>query len=431
MIMLRPFQLTIFLFSFLYSLSVFAFNDTVTHLPGLKSIDHKQYAGYAKITAHKKLFYWFVASDKKNAPIILWSNGGPGYSSLYGFFNETGPYTITNTLQLNNNKNGWNHFANYLVIDQPVHVGLSNIKKNSFDHSTAQVTDDYYLTLQWFFAHHPAYQNRPIYLAGESYAGTYLPLLAKKIMTENKTNPRKINLSGLILVSPWSAPATQQSMDTTYALTHGFITPAEKKRIDLIYAHCKDLIKAKQFGHANTICGKIGDDIQSFSKIPNLANTAYTKNDDNKILDQYINQPALLRSIHATEGQPFHCFSNPVSHYLEGDIQKSVRNIVGELLTQHIPIVIFSGLNDMKDTNFLGVEKFIHKIKWSGKKTFLAAPKKPVIISTKSQNTVIGYQQAGGELTWVTVINAGHMVPQDQPRIDRMVRSTVTTTSIH
>lgn len=414
-----------FIFLILFSASSFALNDQVTHLPGLQKIQNKQYAGYAHLAHHKKLFYWFVQSHQKNAPIILWSNGGPGYSSMYGFFNETGPYKVTSSLQLIPRKHAWNHFANYLIIDQPEDVGLSDIRKNPCEKSQKQIINDYYHALRWFLVHHKQYQHRAIYLAGESYAGTYLPLLANKIVTANKNSKEKINLKGLILVSPWADPLTQQSMDSRYAFSHGFISAKQKKQIDLIYKHCAQLIHAKNYDKANSVCSDIGNRIQKISQLPDLANIAYTQLDTNKTLDKYMNQKSLLTAIHAQDAKKFKCFSNTVNDDFIDDIQRSIRKIYGKLLRKHIPILIFSGLNDMKDTNFLGEKAFIHKIKWSGKKAFFRQNARPVIIKTKTGALTLGYANTADGLTWVKVLNAGHMVPKDQPRIDSIVKKFI------
>jgi hypothetical protein len=60
----------------------------------------KQYSGYlpldasvgcrAAVTRH--MHYWFVTSenDPANDPVVLWLNGGPGASSVWGFLVENG-----------------------------------------------------------------------------------------------------------------------------------------------------------------------------------------------------------------------------------------------------------------------------------------------------------------------------------------------------
>lgn len=44
-----------------------------------------------------KLFFWLVLSERNPAtdPVVLWTNGGPGSSSVaYGLFSQWGPYLV-------------------------------------------------------------------------------------------------------------------------------------------------------------------------------------------------------------------------------------------------------------------------------------------------------------------------------------------------
>ncbi|CAG2177185.1 unnamed protein product, partial [Oppiella nova] len=71
--------------------------DEIVSLPGLSEpINFKQYSGYLDITEGKHHFYWFVESQKdpENAPVVLWLNGGPGCSSLFGNLGENGPFRV-------------------------------------------------------------------------------------------------------------------------------------------------------------------------------------------------------------------------------------------------------------------------------------------------------------------------------------------------
>ena len=78
-----------------------AADDRVTELPEIGEVKGTQFAGVASIHAKQDrpkdkdigLFYWFAGDeDYAKKPTILWSNGGPGSSSLWGFFIENGPY---------------------------------------------------------------------------------------------------------------------------------------------------------------------------------------------------------------------------------------------------------------------------------------------------------------------------------------------------
>lgn len=405
----KVFFTLIFIF---FSYNIFA-NDQITSLPGLKTLVGKEYSGYTPAGKHDKLFYWFVATHKPNAPIVVWSNGGPGYSSLYGFFNETGPYKVTSTLTLAKRKNAWSNFANYLVIDQPADVGLSLVKGNQLALTRAQGIEQYYKALYSFLKNHPEYAHSPIILAGESYAGTYLPLLATKILTENKTTDLKINLKGIVLMSPWVDPVIQQSMDSTYAYYHGLISPEQKVKVDAIYRRCKVLIEEHKEVKANKVCGEIDSHIRLYAHLKYMANIAYQHSESNCLLDDYLRQQAVLDAIHAIQSKKFACWSSQVNKKYYDDIQLSVRFLYDQLLAKHIQIMIFSGLNDGKDTNFLGVNKLIYAMHWPEKNSYLLA-------RTNAIDSV-GYLKSGGGLTWVKVLNAGHMIPLDQPKVAGVV----------
>ena len=57
-------------------------------------------------------------------PLIIWLNGGPGSSSLFGAFTENGPIRILeNKTKLFDYP--WNLFGHTLYIDQPLNVGFS------------------------------------------------------------------------------------------------------------------------------------------------------------------------------------------------------------------------------------------------------------------------------------------------------------------
>ena len=83
------------------------------------------YAGYINtdITDDHNLFYWLFGADSSK-PLVVWLNGGPGASSMFGLFLENGPLRIISTgdtsddwlLKLNE-EGSWADIANILYID--------------------------------------------------------------------------------------------------------------------------------------------------------------------------------------------------------------------------------------------------------------------------------------------------------------------------
>lgn len=58
--------------------------------------------------------------------MVLWLNGGPGYSSMTGLFMELGPCIVNdNGESARENPNSWIEAANVFFLDQPIGVGFS------------------------------------------------------------------------------------------------------------------------------------------------------------------------------------------------------------------------------------------------------------------------------------------------------------------
>ena len=70
---------------------IYAITDhEIKHLPNQKSerLPFRHFAAKIPLSTGEKMFYWYAESSSKpeQDPIVLWLNGGPGCSSLGGFF---------------------------------------------------------------------------------------------------------------------------------------------------------------------------------------------------------------------------------------------------------------------------------------------------------------------------------------------------------
>ena len=75
----------------------------------------------------KHMFYWFfeAQSGDPDAPLVVWLQGGPGGSSMFGLFSEMGPYALTAQLEPVRRNTTWNRDYAMLFIDNPVGAGFS------------------------------------------------------------------------------------------------------------------------------------------------------------------------------------------------------------------------------------------------------------------------------------------------------------------
>jgi len=181
--------------------------DEVTSLPGWsKPLPSKQYSGYLLVDqlAGRNLHYWHVQSEKDpaNDPVVLWLNGGPGCSSLDGYLYEQGPFHVNETdhTQLYYNEYTWAKVANMIFLEAPAGVGFSYAESPLPTTNDTQTANDNYAALRVFFEDKfPELAKNDFYIAGESYAGVYVPTLALRIHKGNAVAPadQKINLKGI------------------------------------------------------------------------------------------------------------------------------------------------------------------------------------------------------------------------------------------
>ncbi|KAG0496355.1 hypothetical protein HPP92_001046 [Vanilla planifolia] len=207
--------------------------DKIKFLPGQPTVNFNQYSGYVtvNVTAGRALFYWLIEApaDVQPAPLVLWLNGGPGCSSVgYGESEELGPFRINpdgRTLFLN--RYAWNNVANILFLESPAGVGFSYSNTSSDivevgDKRTA--TDSYKFLVNWF-ERFPQYKHREFYIAGESYAGHYVPQLSQLVYRNNKLdkNP-SINLKGFLVGNAVTDDYNDDIGVNEYWWTHGLIS---------------------------------------------------------------------------------------------------------------------------------------------------------------------------------------------------------------
>ena len=92
--------------------------DEVTSLPGYAAkLPSKHYSGFINTTAAggrpMMVHYLYIeatAEKAETAPTILWTNGGPGASSMFGIFVELGPLLANDKIHVRRQSLGHNCF---------------------------------------------------------------------------------------------------------------------------------------------------------------------------------------------------------------------------------------------------------------------------------------------------------------------------------
>jgi vitellogenic carboxypeptidase-like protein len=394
--------------------------DRVTELPTYGPVTQPEFAGYASTkrascsdlacTDRPGLFYWLTGrdADYRKQPTVLWTNGGPGSSSFYGFLSENGPYTVTPSGTLTPYSGSWTSVANYLFLDQPLGVGMSFPFDGQISAGPIQGTREWANALT-HVVHRDGLERTPLFITGESYGGTYAPLLARRLLQGH----RNVRVGGVVIVAGWVNPGLQVGKTARFALTHGLIDQAQKRRLDHVYGRCRAALRRDVDSlRSGRICQSIQDKIASWSG-RYLANIAQSGDIDYGPIESYLNRPDVRNAIHARQGQKFSLSSDPVYKQYARGIMRNRAPAVAKLLDRGVPVLVISGLNDAKDTNFLSARKWISNMSWNKAARYRRAETE----QWKVGGSVLGYRRSGGGLTSLNVLNAGHLAPRDQPRI--------------
>ena len=103
-------------------------------------------------------------------------NGGPGCSSLDGYFYEHGPMHVIEPVDPNStavpplflNPNRWNQIANIVFLESPAGVGFSYADtKAGLMHNDTSTSEDAYAAVQDFMKGFPEYAENDFYVSGD------------------------------------------------------------------------------------------------------------------------------------------------------------------------------------------------------------------------------------------------------------------------
>ena len=207
-------------------------DDLITSLPGadeaLFASLPNMYSGYLDLpSSSKHMFYWLVEAEEspENAPVALWTNGGPGCSGFIGLMTEQGPFRPTKNGSLVANPGSW-HLAdvNMLFVEQPVGVGFSYSDDPTKDYVTgdAQAAADLYAAIVEFQTQYSGRYGSDFYLTSESYGGHYLPTTARYIL-DQPGGAAAIGFKGFFLGNPWTDPKSNAVGRVQTLYGHGLV----------------------------------------------------------------------------------------------------------------------------------------------------------------------------------------------------------------
>ncbi|CAO3619965.1 unnamed protein product [Cunninghamella blakesleeana] len=422
--------------------------------PSLCDPNVKQISGYLDVEDDKHFFFWFFESRNKpeEDPLVLWLNGGPGCSSLTGLLMELGPCTVNKAGDDTKiNPYSWNSNSSIVFLDQPINVGYSYGSGGASD--TVEAAQHVYAFLQLFFKNFKQYADLDFHIAGESYAGHYIPRIGGEIHNHNKgkhassllyqmqSTLSPINLKSLLIGNGLTDPLIQYKYYAQMACRNSYNVPAvsenQCKNMESSYPACARLIENCYKSKSVFTClpaamkcnkdqiapyqqtGLNPYDIREKCKGGNLCYEILES------VQKYLNREEVKKAIGAQTEKYESCNMQINFRFnLAGDWMRPYVEDVAPLLDDGIRILIYAGDADFI-CNWYGNKAWTLELPWSGHEEFKAA-KDEKWLSESDQTTQFGELRStqDGTFAFLRVFKAGHMVPYDQPEASLQMLNT-------
>ncbi|PKI84446.1 carboxypeptidase D [Malassezia vespertilionis] len=376
--------------------------------------------------------------------LIVWMNGGPGCSSFDGAMMEVGAWRFRDSqLVWTQRGGGWNEFADVLYLDQPVGTGYSFVENDAYASSFEQVTKEFVFAMEQFVEIYPEYayarhgEHGPggavdVYLAGESYAGQFIPYFADALLKAKSSSP--FMLRGIAIGNGYMDPVSQYGTEVETMVQQGIWKAggAEVRTMEPVVAACRAAI-------AKDAVPRIGypvcDDIlyrimnitsQTIDGQQYCVNTYDLRRTDTfpacgrnwpremAPVTSYLRREDVRESLHIdpVKAEAWVECSPKVSRTLAAHAEKAASSVtlLPGLLEAGLPVLIFAGDKDLI-CNALGLERMVHALRIHDE---------PVLNQTHAQSwringDLVGTWQSAKNLTYAKIANASHMVGYDRP----------------
>jgi len=396
----------------------------MAEVKGTQFLNVTSYAGYLTVDRNynSNMFFWYFPSkDAIYDPVVVWLQGGPGASSLFGLFTENGPFQFNKAGHLERREYSWSENFNLIYIDNPVGTGFSfteheaGYAKNERDvgRNLHEAVMQLYELFQWDM-------DGKFWVTGESYAGKYVPALAYHIhKVQNAIDTRvHIPLRGVAIGNGLSDPIHQLKYgDYIYQL--GLIDDNALEKFHTEEKKGAEFISERKMVEAfNVFDELINGDLSNGSLFHNITgfnfyfNYLKTKDDSpSEIMGKFLQSSSTRRAIHVGN-KTFHDLDteNKVEEHLKSDVMDSVAVWIAELLDTYT-VCIYNGQLDIIVAYPL-TRNYLNKLKFKNASEYHAAKRQIWMVD----NEVAGYKKVAGNLIEYLVRNAGHMAPSDQPK---------------
>jgi carboxypeptidase D len=393
------------------------------------------------------LFFWFFKARVNSTKLVIWINGGPGCSSMLGLLAGHAPLRLKPEGGLAWNNHSWTQHANVLCtffcgetnskdVDQPVMTGYSYTEgRNTMPPTVHQVAEEFVRFMDNFYSVFSWTQKMELFAAGESYAGVWLPWIARYMLDANDKNgiyhkkPAKhqFPLKALAIGNGVINPLVMYQSNLEYGVVNKMFEAGStwEKQIVELTKKCERRFAMEGEHYQYEECDAIEDVIVKPPSIKNgTLGMCYIANDIRKLekcknadvyppemthSEDFLNNKKVMKALNVLNAPHKAwkwCRGHTFDQLTYDPSAPSYRQFAW--LTSRINILMYNGDKDMQ-CNYIGYEWTAGNLTWNRQTGWTGKSSTRLDYTLPASRVAAGYMHGRDNLTYLRVFDGGHV----------------------
>lgn len=384
------------------------------------------HAGYITInkTYNTNFFFLHVPAqaETSSTPLVMWLQGGPGRSSLFGHYVENGRigldkhgnfYERNRTLQ--------KHFS-VIYLDQPVGAGYSFTDNvNGFARSLEDIAHDVFDFLRQFLLLFPRYAGRDFYVAGESYGARSALAIAHRFLTYRSHTP-DLKLQGISLGVAFIAPFFIQMNTATYLRNFGLLDQTGHQIYSQAFEKIDKLVAEGNIAEALYVFSKTAYASSNPSDPTLFQKLTRFQYDGNAVqarvprefhqFKKLVNSADFKKNMHVGVNTTYRGSDMLISTNLAADNFRDVSDMLIDVLNSYRVLTYFGQFDPVFSA--ATAEAFFRTLRWNNASVFRESVQRPWWVNLEDEDFA-GYYKEAGRFLYAVMLGAGHYTGLDRP----------------
>ncbi|KAG2235448.1 hypothetical protein INT48_007846 [Thamnidium elegans] len=326
-----------------------------------------------------------------------------------------------------------------IFLDQPVNSGYSYHNTSTSIADSNAAANEVYIFLQLFFREFPQFAGSDFHIAGESYAGHFLPAIASKIHNSNQKNKSSIQLKSVLIGNGLIDPQTQYRYYKAMACENptypNLLTSSKachelesnqdecQKEIKNCYQQTDFTLPTRDSAYACMVATSVCNLNVVKPVIENTDRNIYDirkKCEDGPMcydyftaIKKYLDRSDVKHELGVSPSIQFELCSDTVNGHFQntGDWMRPYVHQLTQLLDQGIRVLAYAGDSDLM-CNWMGIRAWTLNLQWQGQPDY---HNQDDVDYYTLNGTHAGTIRKNSGLAFIRLYNAGHMAPFDQP----------------